>query len=135
MRESELRLLKKTDFFFREIKSMIFFLFQVLQSRGNAGHNVEYVLKLANWIRETIPEVLDDHLFKIEQDIRRKIKLQNLCLSNLMGEDDHEPHGLVEVHGNGNHVAGNERESGSDNNCNTGFSAQVRPKCLRCLKC
>jgi hypothetical protein len=31
--------------------------FQVVTSRGNTGHNVEYVLRLADWIRDQLPEV------------------------------------------------------------------------------
>jgi hypothetical protein len=31
--------------------------FQVVTCSGNTGHNVEYVLRLADWIREQIPDV------------------------------------------------------------------------------
>jgi hypothetical protein len=31
--------------------------FQVVTSKGNTGHNVEYVLRLADWIRDQLPEV------------------------------------------------------------------------------
>lgn len=43
---------------------------KVVNSRGVAGHNVEYVLKLANWFRAAMPDVVDDHLFTLETHIR-----------------------------------------------------------------
>ena len=51
------------------------FKFQVVESRGEAGHNVEYVLKLAEWIRKNLPEVVDDHFLDIEKAVRTKIQL------------------------------------------------------------
>ena len=33
---------------------------------GRTGHNVEYVLKLAEWARETFPDVEDKHLYGLE---------------------------------------------------------------------
>ncbi len=32
-------------------------IFQVVNCSGNTGHNVEYVLRLADWIRAEMPEV------------------------------------------------------------------------------
>ena len=37
---------------------------------GATGHNVEYVLRLADWFRLNFPDVMDDHLFTIETHIR-----------------------------------------------------------------
>jgi len=61
---------------------------QVVNSTGPAGHNVEYVLRLAEWVHETVPEVRDDHLFDIETHVRIKIKEKNMCMKSLMGEKD-----------------------------------------------
>jgi len=61
---------------------------QVVNATGPAGHNVEYVLRLADWVHETLPEVRDDHLFDIETHVRLKVKERNLCLKSLMGEKE-----------------------------------------------
>ena len=39
---------------------------QIATSRGNTGHNIEYLLRLADFMRLCCPEVEDDHLFSIE---------------------------------------------------------------------
>jgi hypothetical protein len=104
----------------------------VLDSRGATGHNVEYVLKLAEWIRTTLPEVEDDHLFSLEKCVRQKIQDQGLCLRLLMGHDDHDEH--VE------HVLNVADPAAVDDidamlpRKDSAFSSQVRPKCSRCVK-
>lgn len=42
---------------------------QVVHSKGRSGSNIEYVLKLAEWMRYILPSVSDDHLFDIETQI------------------------------------------------------------------
>lgn len=59
---------------------------QVVTSSGPSGHNVEYLLKLAEWVHEALPEVWDDHLFTIEAEVRVRVKQRGLCLQTLMGE-------------------------------------------------
>ncbi|XP_064783015.1 glutathione-specific gamma-glutamylcyclotransferase 1-like [Oncorhynchus masou masou] len=39
---------------------------QIAICRGNTGHNIEYLLRLAEFMRLYCPEVEDDHLFSIE---------------------------------------------------------------------
>ncbi|XP_036405707.1 glutathione-specific gamma-glutamylcyclotransferase 1 [Megalops cyprinoides] len=39
---------------------------QITVSRGRAGHNIEYLLRLADFMRCQCPEVEDAHLFSIE---------------------------------------------------------------------
>ena len=46
---------------------------QVVHSSGKTGHNVEYVLKLAAWSRFALPEIIDDHLFQLEEHILSKV--------------------------------------------------------------
>jgi len=58
---------------------------QVVHSSGKAGHNVEYVLKIAQWMRHTLPEVMDEHLYALEHHIRRMVRQHRLDLSKLMG--------------------------------------------------
>eukprot|EP00095_Tigriopus_kingsejongensis_P002800 maker-scaffold157_size297442-snap-gene-1.29 protein:Tk02800 transcript:maker-scaffold157_size297442-snap-gene-1.29-mRNA-1 annotation:"cation transport regulator-like protein 1-like" len=63
---------------------------QVIDCSGRAGHNVEYVLRLAEWIRREIPETHDEHLFSIEDHLRGLIVDRQLCLHLLMGESHPE---------------------------------------------
>lgn len=39
---------------------------QIATCRGKTGHNIEYLLRLAEFMRLYCPEVEDDHLFSIE---------------------------------------------------------------------
>jgi cation transport protein ChaC len=63
---------------------------QVVGSSGPSGHNVEYLLKLAEWMHRTLPEVWDEHLFSIEQEVRARVEERGLCLLTLMGERPEE---------------------------------------------
>ncbi|CAH0562152.1 unnamed protein product [Brassicogethes aeneus] len=58
---------------------------QVTESRGPSGHNVEYVVRLANFMREHFPEHPDHHLFELEKDVLAIVGEKNMCLSKLMG--------------------------------------------------
>lgn len=40
---------------------------QIAASRGKSGHNLEYLLRLAEFMREKCPAVDDPHLFSIEE--------------------------------------------------------------------
>lgn len=39
---------------------------QIAVCRGNSGHNIEYLVRLAEFMRLYCPEVEDEHLFSIE---------------------------------------------------------------------
>jgi len=53
---------------------------QVMACKGPSGHNVEYVLCLAAFMRQCVPEVTDEHLFKLEEIIWSRMGQQNLSL-------------------------------------------------------
>uniref|UniRef100_A0A8C6V2G4 Gamma-glutamylcyclotransferase n=1 Tax=Neogobius melanostomus TaxID=47308 RepID=A0A8C6V2G4_9GOBI len=40
--------------------------FQIAMSQGKSGHNLEYLRRLAEFMRQRCPRVRDDHLFHIE---------------------------------------------------------------------
>nr|XP_060616585.1 glutathione-specific gamma-glutamylcyclotransferase 1 [Anolis sagrei ordinatus] len=40
---------------------------QIIVSSGRAGHNIEYLLQLADFMRYCCPQVEDEHLFSIEE--------------------------------------------------------------------
>ncbi|XP_012284752.1 putative glutathione-specific gamma-glutamylcyclotransferase 2 isoform X2 [Orussus abietinus] len=61
---------------------------QIAESSGPSGHNVEYLLRLADFMRRYLPEAHDEHLFSLEVMVRSLIKERNLCLRTLMGNPE-----------------------------------------------
>lgn len=59
---------------------------QIVDCSGPSGHNVEYVLRLANFMRDHFPSETDHHLYSLEEEVMRKIKCKNLSLASLMGD-------------------------------------------------
>ena len=98
---------------------------QVVSSSGPSGHNVEYVLRLAEWVHQELPDVQDEHLFSIEQEIRLRIKERNLSLKFLMGEKEEQPEVQLEVA---------ESESSPLAARRTTFTSHCEKNCLKCVK-
>lgn len=59
---------------------------QITETRGPSGHNVEYVLRLAHFMRDEIPEAFDDHLFDLERSIVDLLNEKNIQINQIMGE-------------------------------------------------
>lgn len=60
---------------------------EICESRGPSGHNVEYLLRLANFMRDELNgiTVADDHLFQLEALVRRELDRREICVHSLMG--------------------------------------------------
>jgi len=100
---------------------------QVIGSSGPSGHNVEYVLRLADWFHQMLPNVYDDHLFSIETQLRIKIKERNLCMKTLMGEKEEEVEPVQ--------VAQDHHDPDSPSAARRGtFTFTCEKKCLKCMK-
>ncbi|XP_015124491.1 glutathione-specific gamma-glutamylcyclotransferase 1 [Diachasma alloeum] len=107
---------------------------QILESEGPSGHNVEYLLRLADFIHQFIPEAHDEHLFTLELIVRAKVKELNLCLKTLMG--NREFHIQIEI----------DRDSDSSDNDvqdlqddvprrhSYHYTSRIAGKTLRCVK-
>ena len=57
---------------------------QVVSSKGKAGYNVEYVTRLADFMRDNIPESNDKHLFDLDRHVRRILKETNVAVESLL---------------------------------------------------
>ncbi|XP_032680455.1 putative glutathione-specific gamma-glutamylcyclotransferase 2 [Odontomachus brunneus] len=105
---------------------------QITESSGPNGHNVEYLLRLAEFVHRYLPEAHDEHLFTLELLVRSRIKEKNMCLATLMGNRDfiidlEDTEAAVHAE---NHADGNEQSRGNS----LQFSARITSKTLRCLK-
>lgn len=72
---------------------------QIVRARGPSGHNIEYLLRLAQFMREELPHAVDEHLFELEKLVRNEIIRQKICIYSVMGQspqaiarDYHESH-------------------------------------------
>ncbi len=59
---------------------------QIVNCRGTAGHNVEYITKLADWQRTHVPEFDDPHMYNLDFSIREKLRQLEIPLHTLMSE-------------------------------------------------
>lgn len=98
---------------------------QVVNSSGPSGHNVEYVIKLAHWLRKTFPEYWDDHLYSIESHILDEVKQQDLDLTTLLGTD--QPEELVPV-------AARRQAPTSLPARQTSYSSTCKQNCYKCVR-
>lgn len=97
---------------------------QVVSSEGPSGHNVEYLLKLAEWMHKAVPDAWDEHLFSIEMEVRRLVAERGLCLTTLMGE---KVEGLMVATSEGLTVSPSTTRRGT-------FTYTCEKKCLKCVK-
>jgi len=113
---------------------------QVVYSSGNSGHNVEYVLRLADWMREKLPDIEDDHLYTIESHIRRIISENNLCLKSMMQNERCRKHSTSDTTSDNSEKDEGENEtedtsSDTESSSTTSkYSSKVTNKKLRCVK-
>jgi len=124
---------------------------QVVNSSGDSGHNVEYVLKLADWMKAKLPDVHDPHLFTLEELIRAKVDERKLNMRKLMGEESEEEAESEDERSEASESTGSDGESIAANadaqqahlaqvaaaqadGPKGGFASVVPHKCLRCVK-
>ena len=48
---------------------------QIASARGQCGLNVEYLVRLADFMREKVPHYHDEHLFELEKLVRKELGL------------------------------------------------------------
>lgn len=106
---------------------------QITECQGSSGHNVEYLLRLADYMRDNIPEAVDEHLFNLEYLVRSRIKQNNLSIKSLMGDaiglrtfNTNDNINLQERENHLQDVAGARVDSFQ-------YAAKIPEKILRCL--
>ncbi|XP_058059857.1 glutathione-specific gamma-glutamylcyclotransferase 1 [Anopheles bellator] len=57
---------------------------KIVESRGPSGHNVEYLIRLAMFMRDELPGASDEHLFELEGLVRRFLAEANINVEQLM---------------------------------------------------
>lgn len=62
---------------------------QIVHCRGDSGHNVEYLLKLADYVRAHLPSDRDPELFRLEALVREQLRRQRVNVNELMGLGGH----------------------------------------------
>jgi cation transport protein ChaC len=60
---------------------------QIVNAVGPCGANIDYVTKMADFIREHILEDKDKHLFALDKRVHELIE-QKYCLSTLIGQSE-----------------------------------------------
>ena len=119
---------------------IFYFISQVVYSSGNSGHNVEYVLRLADWMRDKLPDIEDEHLYTIESHIRRIIQENNLCLKSMMQNEKCKTHSISTTSSESDEKEESEHEiedASSDTESaptTSKYSSKVLNKKLRCVK-
>lgn len=48
---------------------------QIASARGYSGLNVEYLIRLADFMREEVPDFNEEHLFELEKLVRKQLGL------------------------------------------------------------
>jgi len=58
---------------------------QITECHGPKGFNAEYLLRLAEFMHQEIPDVHDEHLFELEQLVLQNLQKRKIHLSTVMG--------------------------------------------------
>ncbi|XP_043284361.1 putative glutathione-specific gamma-glutamylcyclotransferase 2 [Venturia canescens] len=110
---------------------------QIFECVGPSGHNVEYLLRLADFMHYYLPEIHDEHLFTLEALVRARIKETNVCLVTLMGNRDY----VITIDDHHNDLQDEERAQDENVRANNAprqnsfeYTSRVEQKQLRCIK-
>ncbi|XP_012525259.1 putative glutathione-specific gamma-glutamylcyclotransferase 2 [Monomorium pharaonis] len=106
---------------------------QITESSGSSGHNVEYLLRLAEFMHRYLPEAHDEHLFTLEMLVRSRIKEKSMCLMTLMGNRDFDIDLDEDAHAE-SAVPMDQEVNGRSRENSFQFSARIPSKSLRCVK-
>lgn len=60
---------------------------QIVECSGPSGHNVEYLLRLADFMRDEVDGADDAHLFELERHVRELLSERKIGVGDLMGAE------------------------------------------------
>ncbi|KAG5895060.1 hypothetical protein JTB14_021027 [Gonioctena quinquepunctata] len=101
---------------------------QIVASKGASGHNVEYLVRLANFMRDHFADQHDAHLFKIEKEVLAIVEENKLCLNSLMGNGDGCITFIKRSNSPRSHVQEEQERPGSSQ-----YATRIQGKKLRCV--
>lgn len=102
---------------------------EVVECSGASGSNVEYVLRLANFMRELFPQHHDPHLFDLEKEVLRVIELRRMCLKTLMGSGE----GCITFVEKESSGTDRTVETEQERTDSSKYTSRIQAKKLRCL--
>lgn len=60
---------------------------EIVDASGHCGHNAEYLLRLANFMKEHVPDVWDEHLYLLEHLVRSNLEEKEIPIEEVMGSE------------------------------------------------
>lgn len=60
---------------------------EIADATGHCGHNAEYLLRLASFMKEHVPDAWDEHLYLLEHLVRSRLKEKNVSVEDIMGSE------------------------------------------------
>lgn len=102
---------------------------QIIDCSGPSGHNVEYLVRLANFMREHFSDEHDSHLFSLEKEVLDLVNKKNMCLKSLMGSGE----GCVSFVKKDSVESGSQAVQDEDRIESFEHSTRFEEKTLRCL--
>lgn len=72
------------ELFLGPAESMDALAAQIISCRGPCGHNIQYVTRLANYMREHVPEEKDPHLYGLVARIEKQLHERGLDMDALI---------------------------------------------------
>lgn len=107
---------------------------QIFAASGDCGYNFDYVLRLAEFMHNEMPEAHDEHLFTLEHLLKARLKERNGLpdgpkVQELLEQQQQQQQQEGAAEGGGANAAAPEARPGSFQ-----FTTTLPPKDLRCLK-
>lgn len=101
---------------------------EIAEATGHCGHNAEYLLRLATFMKEHVPDAWDEHLYLLEHLVRSRLKEKNISVEEIMG---HEPQVTVAAIAGGFKEPIEEQRPAASHSPD--FASRVPSRKLKCL--
>lgn len=102
---------------------------EIADASGHCGHNAEYLLRLANFMKEHVPDAWDEHLYLLEHLVRSRLKEKNICVEDIMTCDPQVTVAAIA----GGFKDEQQEEPRQEASHSPNFASQVPSRKLKCL--